>query len=239
MVHGLIALIIFGLGIATHGQVKGITTLAQDIKTNTFQQLRVDTRDLRSPANTVSGGGTFNNKELEDRREKAKETFKTQRETFQKQLQTIRDEKKKILVDRLNKNFNEVNKKRTDQMLKYLTKVSEVLDKVRSRAAVAKAKGKDTSSVDAAITKAQGDIDKAKSAIIAQAGKDYTVTISSEDNLRTDVGTTMKSLQGDSQVVRDLVIAAHKSVSDAVRALGGILGENLSPGGSASGSGSR
>ncbi len=238
MVHELIALIVFGLGIAAHGQVKGITTLADDIKTNTFQQLRVDTRDVRFPGNTASGGATFN-KELEDRRGKAQETFKKDREAFQQKLQTIRDERKKALVDRLNKNLNEVNKKRTDQMLKYLTRVSEVLDKVRSRSAAAKAKGKDTSSVDAAITKAQGDIDKAKSAIIAQAGKDYTVTISSEDNLRTDVGTTMKSLQGDSQVVRDLVIAAHKSVSDAVRALGGILGENLSPGGSASGSGSR
>ncbi len=220
-------LLLVGLGIvkpASHGTVAGIA----DARTSALEDVRVTTQGFGQALKgfTSSRSGTVN-RELEDRREKAKETFKKDREAFQQKLQTIRDGRKKALVDRLNKNLNEVNKKRTNMMMRHLSKMNEILEKVKNRANQAKAKGKDTSSVDAAVSKAQTAIATAKSAVLAQAGKEYTVTISSEANLRTDVGTTMKSLQGDSQAVRALVIAAQKSVGEAVRALAAVLGEAI------------
>lgn len=165
--------------------------------------------------------------ELKAAREKGLTASASAYNTFRQKVSTISDTTKKATVERLNTTLNDVNTKRTDALLAYLNRTSDLLTKVQTRTTTAKAAGKDTSKVDAAIVKAQADITKAKTAILVQAGKIYTATITSEKALKTDMGKTMSQLQADVGSVRTLVLAAHKSVSDAIVALAAVLGETL------------
>lgn len=217
MVKELFSLVLVGLGIihsANGGMVAGLA----DIRTTAPNKFTA----TASP-------------ELKERREKGLQASASAHAAFREKLSTIRDAKKKALTERLNTTLNDVNTKRTETLLSYLSRISDILSKVQARAAIAKANGKDTSAVDGAIAKAQADIATAKAAILAQAGKQYTTTITSEDSLKSDMGKTMSQLQNDLGSVRTLVVAAHKSVSDAIAALAAVLGEP--PPKTASGSG--
>ncbi|MBI2405296.1 hypothetical protein HYV22_03930 [Candidatus Gottesmanbacteria bacterium] len=211
----VIAIVMLGLGIAKPVQQGRVAGLADTKPSFTTQS---------TTSNTASGAG-FVSRELENRRQKAKESFKTERENFKKKLETFKDQKKKERVETLGTKLDDVNKKRTDQMMIFLNKVIEVLAKIKIQTAAEKAKGKDVSKVTTAIDAAQTAIDVAKAAIEAQAGKSYVISVSSEANVRGDVGTTMKSLERDASSVRDLVNAAKKRVSDAIRELAKIRGE--------------
>lgn len=211
MFEQLVAVLLFGLGIFRPGGQGMVAGLA----------------DERSRTVATSSAPATVNRELKEAREKGLSASASARTAFQQKLNTIRDAKKKERAERLNTNLNEVNKKRTEALMKFLDRVSEIFTKVQNRAANAKAAGKDTSKVDAAIAKAQADIATAKSAILAQAAKQYTATITSENALRNDMGTAMKQLQSDLGKVKDVVTQAHKSVSEAVKALASALGESL------------
>ncbi len=206
MLQQFLSLVLVGLGIV-HGSSQGMVA---GIFSATSAGIRNTTEE----------------REIKAVREKSKDASKSAHAAFQQKLSTIRDEKKKALAEKLNTTLNDVNTKRTDAMLAYLVRVSEILEKISTRAATAKSAGKDTSKLDAAIAKAQAAIATAKSAILAQAGKQYTATIASENTVRTDMGTTMKQLQSDVAAVKDLVTAAHKSVGEAVKALAAVLGES-------------
>lgn len=225
----LVALLMIGLGLSKPAQQGMVAGLA-DLRSTTLENIRTDTRTLAPKipgtafTNTASSTGVVS-RELEDRREKAKETFKKEREAFQKKVEVFRDQTKKERVASLSAKLDDVNLKRTNQMMIFLNKVVEVLTKVKIQTEAQKAKGKDVSKVTAAIAAAQSAIDAAKAAIETQAGKSYVISISSESNVRGDVGATMKSLQADASSVRDLVNAAKKRVSDAIRELAKVRGE--------------
>ncbi len=165
--------------------------------------------------------------QMEASREAAKQEFESRKQEFKAQLQKVKDERKRNVVDKLNTQCQNVNQKRTEKMSEMLTRLSTVLTNVTNRAATAKANGKDTSSVDAAVTAAQAAIADAQAAVSAQAGKTCTITITGETSLKTDVGKTISTMQQDLRTVYEKVIAARKAVMDAVKALALVLGESL------------
>ena len=120
----------------------------------------------------------------------------------QEARQQIKDERKKKIVERVEAKMAEINKRRTDMMLAQLNKMSEILVK-------AKARGADTATAEAAIA-------SAKTAVEAQAGKPYTVEITTEDKLKIKVGEAMKALKTDLQAVHQKVVDARKATSDAI-----------------------
>ncbi len=207
MVQQLLTLVLVGLGII-HGTNGGMVAGLGDLRPS------VTNSAATSP-------------ELKAMREKGLTASTSAYTAFRQKLSTLRDAKKKAQTERINTTLNDVNTKRTNTLLSYINRLTDILTKVQTRTTEARASGKDTSKVDAAIAKAQADIATAKSAILAQAGKQYTATISSETSLKSDMGQAMSQLQADVGSVKDLVTAAHKSVSDAIQTLASVLGEKV------------
>lgn len=125
------------------------------------------------------------------------------RQEFKNKLQTVKDEGKRKIVERIDVKLAEINKRRTDAMTRHLDKMSEILAKVKLR-------GGDTTAAEAAVA-------DARSAVVAQAAKTYTITISTEDKLKINVGETMKALMTDLRKLHEgKIVPARKAVSDAI-----------------------
>ncbi|MBI2049487.1 hypothetical protein HYT32_01035 [Candidatus Roizmanbacteria bacterium] len=141
----------------------------------------------------------------------AKEQMQLLRDQFKERLQTIKDTRKRILTEKIDSNIANANKKHTDRFGVVLTRVQELLDKINSEV-------NDAKSI-LLVKDAQSKIDLAKDSVASQAAKVYTINITTEGNLRINVGTTI------SQFRKDLV-AVHKLVVDARQAVVNLRAEN-------------
>lgn len=139
------------------------------------------------------------------------------RAEFKEKLSELKDARKKEIVEKLDARFATVNKKATGRFLETLDKLSDILKGVQKKATEAKTAGKDTTEAQTSITAAQSAIDAAKTAVTTQSAKTYTITISTEDKLRMDVGTTASSLHADLRSVHKLVSDAKQAVVKAAR----------------------
>jgi len=154
---------------------------------------------------------------LEEKRKEASESFKQKREEFNQRLQTIRDEKKKLLVERINNKLENINKRRTDHMMSVLDRLSSILDRLKQRVDTAKTAGKDTTSLEQAIEAAQTKISEAEAAVTTQAGKVYVAEIVDETTLRETVGEIVSQFQTELRDVHKLVVDARQVVMNAVK----------------------
>ncbi len=158
-------------------------------------------------------------KEVEDKIKEKKEMFEASREAFLQKKKLIRDENKQKILEKIDSMMNEVNTKHTVSMTEALNKFSGILDTMASKAGELKTKGADTTAFDAAMTKARSAIEAAKAKIAEQAAKDYTISISTEDALRSAVGETRSQLEADLHSVRDSVKLAKEAVRDVAKEL--------------------
>ena len=154
--------------------------------------------------------------------EQKKASIEAKRGEIKDKLAAVRDEKKKALIVRIGEKLANINKNRTDHLLKILTRLEEIVKKIETRTAEVKGKGIDTSVVDAAVATAKTSIANAQVAVTAQAAKVYTITVNSETTAKNEVGQFMKGLEADLKTVRDLVKAAQESVMRAAVALKGL-----------------
>lgn len=138
------------------------------------------------------------------KRLEVKATVEAKREEFKAKLQAIKDERKKALVARIDTKLMNANIKHTDRFTQVLGNLQTIVDKV---------------SEDIDKTDAQAAIDAAKSAVETQAAKTYTIIISTETALRSDVGTVTSQLRLD-------LMATHKAVVDAKQALQALRTNN-------------
>jgi len=133
-----------------------------------------------------------------------RETVRAKREEFKVKLQAIKDEKKRALVNRIDAKLIAVNTKHTDRFTQVLSNLQIILDKI-------------TEDIDK--TEAKNAIDAAVLAVENQAAKTYTIEISTETALRSDVGTVTSQLRQD-------LVATHKLVVDAKQAVQALRAEN-------------
>ncbi len=252
MWDSFIGLILLGLGI--HPNVKGEATEIRQDKVEILRDTREIRQDKREIRRDVRSGDLkeaqedssdiraldkdreenlrrlFKEKreelreDIAKKRQEAREEFREKKQEFRERLSEIRDEKKKEILEHLDNRINEIKTHRVDQMTKHLNKISEVLEKVVGRAADAKANGKDTSAVDAAVTIAQAAIGAAQSCLTTQAGKQYVIELTTEENAKTDVGAVHQQLRADLTVCHQLIVAARQSVRTAIQALSHVLG---------------
>lgn len=143
------------------------------------------------------------------------------RQEFRTKLAGIRDEKKKAIVEKMDQRISELNKKRTDLMVKHLAKIEEILNKVEAR-------GNDTPAVVTAIATARSSIATAKQQVSDQSGKTYTIEITTEGRLGAAVSAVRTALSKDLQTAHQSVVTARKSVRDVLTALAKVVGEKLS-----------
>ncbi|OGH24925.1 MAG: hypothetical protein A3B47_02340 [Candidatus Levybacteria bacterium RIFCSPLOWO2_01_FULL_39_24] len=140
-------------------------------------------------------------------RDDAKALIQAKRDEFKAKLKAIKDQKKKALVDRIDAKLVEVNKKHTARFLEVLTRLQLFLEKF-----IQSATGSTSAKTLTDITAAQIAIDTAKSAVEAQATKDYTMNIADDTTLKLNAGTTVSQLRLDLMAVYKLVIDAKQAV---------------------------
>lgn len=209
MFNYLLSFVLLGLGIqspVTNPNVKGVSTVA------------ITTDHIATAPGTWAGGPAFQLK-IQENRQTAAAQIQAAREVFQAKLASIKDTKKRTVVENVQNRMTEINTNRTDVMTKQLTIMSDILDRVSSKAADLASGGKDISQVTAAVAAARTAIAEAQESVAAQAGKVYSITISTESTLRNNVLTTRKSLETDVLGAYQKIVAARRAVYNAIKAL--------------------
>lgn len=145
---------------------------------------------------------------IQTKREEAMTRFQAKREAFQEKLATIKDEQKKSLAENIDTRLATINKNRTDEMSRALSRLQEYTDRLTSLAEIAKSEGKDTTALDTAIQIVETDLENAQDAITTQAGKEYIATVTTDAALRTAFSTIVKQLKTD-------LLATHKTLETA------------------------
>lgn len=158
--------------------------------------------------------------------ESQKTVLQTKREVEKAKLKTdlakIKDLRKQETVTNLDQRFTDINQKTTAQWTDALNRMDDLLAKISSRSDKAALAGKDVATTTAAITTAKADIAAARTAVVAQTGKTYPITVTTDTALKSAVAQVRDTLNNDLKAVRDLMQAAKKSVSQAAESLSGI-----------------
>ena len=161
-------------------------------------------------------------KRITEKREEMEDKITKKHEELEERLLTIKEERKRKTVEKIDEHFEKLNKKLTDHYFNVLVKIEKILNKISKRADKAEAHGYDVSEVRSAIQSAKDAINGSREAIVAQAGKIYSIEIIGEDTLRNDVTETRKKLHNDLKNTRLTVKSAHDAVRKAAVALAQI-----------------
>lgn len=163
-------------------------------------------------------------------REEMKDTRMASREALLKQLKAnmatreaalkakiaaFKDKQKADLTQKISDNLNKINKQKTEQMDKHISQISDVLARIENKSAEGSISGKITPGVLSAIDNAKTAINTAQSAVDAQAAKDYTVMVTGETKVKSDVQSKRDQLHADLKETRQKVIDARQAVSNA------------------------
>ncbi len=194
---------------ALQNRIQKIDNKIAQIRTNLQQKmLELEHRKLTE----ASKAAIFRQK-LEDRRLK----IASHEAEIKLKIQAFKDKQKAEIAARVNTNLNKINQNQTDQMLKHLDKMSQLLDKLTDRVNSNSPDIKDSTAANQAIADARAAIDTARTAVQAQAQKDYTIAVTTETKIRLDAKAKRDQLHTDIKAVRKLVIDAKQAVSNAVR----------------------
>lgn len=170
--------------------------------------------------NKIAQISTNTQQKLEERRFK----IASHEAQIKLKIQAFKDKQKAEIATRVNTNLNKINQNQTDSMLKNLDLMSSLLDKLATRVNSNSPLGdqptsdiKDPAAANQAIADARATIDTARTAVEAQAQKDYTINVTTEAKIRLDAQAKRDQLHSDIKAVRQLVIDAKQGVSNAIR----------------------
>jgi len=155
--------------------------------------------------------------QIQKEKEQMQSLIKQKREEFKEKLTMIRDAKKQAALTRIDEKISMINTKRTSSMNAHLAKLTTILDKIASKAAMSKQQGYDTTTADKAIATAYDQLQSAKASVSAQSEKEYVIQIQDETNLKNTVGQTIKTLTDDLRATYQTIIRARQSVIEAAR----------------------
>jgi len=210
------------------GEVKGIratSTLSVDEKRGKIEKQK----NLEKIRNERG-------KKARDIRSNTQKTILDKREVLKIDLKKIKDERKSQIVEKTDKKLEKINDDRTNHLLDVLNNLEKILAKINVRISAAQTKGIDVSSAKKVADDATKAIAAARTAVEAQAAKVYKMTITDENKLKADVGSTVKKLQDDLKQVRIVVQSAHDAVRKAAVALAKAMGIEDKPKSSSSSS---
>ena len=133
------------------------------------------------------------------------------RQQMQSKIQEIKDENKKRIAQNLVSQMERINKRLSEDHLKYLNTIEKVLNKIEERV-------KNSTTTDVTITSKINElktkIAALRSKIEAQMQKEYLVQIQTETKLREAYQTTKKELMSDHKNLRQELQALKKEVRD-------------------------
>lgn len=143
--------------------------------------------------------------EFEAKREEAKASFETQKEVLKEKISAIKDQKKQETVSRLNENINELNKKKTEEFSKVVARLEGIWASIQNKATRAAANGAEVGFISEAQSQVDSLFSAAKDSLNQQTGKSYELNITTEDNLKTDIGQVRQTLESDLKAVREKI----------------------------------
>lgn len=165
------------------------------------------------------------NQRIFNRKTEVQEVRLENKEQLRTKLEEFKNQERARITQRVSTNLNTINDNRVDAMARHLNRLQEILDKLTERVATSKVNGKDTTAAENAITSAQAAIDSAKAAVEAQAGKDYTVTVTDESTVRSDAQAKREALMNDLKSIHEVVKLAKDAVVNAIRTSVNSLGK--------------
>ncbi len=187
------------------------------ISTQEFQQNRAEIQRLIQQRQIE-----FRN-QIREKRQEMKAQIEALREQFRDRLKARIDERKQTIVERIYERINALNEIITNHYLDILDRLEKILERIESRTTKAELNGIDVTQVEAVIEKAHQAINTAREAVKTQAEKIYQPPeITSEENLRLDVGKLRQQLHDDLKAVEKLVKEARNAVREAAVALAQI-----------------
>jgi DNA repair exonuclease SbcCD ATPase subunit len=225
LAFGLIVLLVLGVGFGVFAQTSatGTLKLMERIREKTkispqeFQQMREEIK------NQIEQSRLEYRKQIQEKRDEMKAKIQSLKNQLREKLKQKISEKKSAIVERIYERINALNERMTNHYLDVLEHLEKVLERIESRTAKAKLNGKDVSSVESVIEKAHESINKAREAVKTQAEKIYQPPqITTEENLKLDVGKLRKQLHDDLKAVEKLVKEAKETVRQAAVALAQI-----------------
>jgi len=155
--------------------------------------------------------------EIKEKREEAKAAMESNREEFQTKLQALQDEKKAVIVKRVDTRLTERNQRITDRLIGHLDRISAILDKMEEK--LVKIQDVDTSDVDGTIAAARDAVLNAQTIIATQTGNTYVIELGDEDELKTVVQSTVDEFREDMRKAIDAVKVAHSASVEAAQSL--------------------
>jgi archaellum component FlaC len=133
------------------------------------------------------------------------------RQQMQAKIQQIKDENKKRVAENLVRQMERINKRLSQDHLRYLNTIEKVLNKIEERV-------KNSTTTDATITSKINElktkITNLRQKIEAQMQKEYLVQIQTETKLREAYQATKKELMNDHKNLRQELQALKKEVRD-------------------------
>ncbi len=157
-----------------------------------------------------------------EKKEEMRAEFLAKREEFQTKLQSLRDQRKKLIVERIDKRLATINQNWAQRMTASITKLEALLEKFSARVDTLKTEGEDTTEAETKIAEAESAIQAAKDAVETQEAKEYVADLTDEAKLRSTVGESMSGLRKDLKAAHDVVKVAKQKVMDVARALAKI-----------------
>lgn len=161
-------------------------------------------------------------KTIEQKRVEVKDKIKAKKDELKLELKKIKDERKKQVVEKIDTQLDSLNERWVDHFNRTLGQIEIVLGRITVNADELSGKGKDATSVFAAIESAKSAIASSRLAVGTQAGKTYTIIVNQEGTLKQDVGATRKALRADLEGVQATVKVARDAAHQAAVALGQI-----------------
>lgn len=164
---------------------------------------------------------------VEDRLNAIRENIASKAAALKIRLQAFRDQKKAEIAERINNLLNKINQNQTSLMQRHLNLMSTILSKLENRVNAKTPDIKNPEAAKAAIASASAAIASASAAVSAQAEKDYTIQITSENKVATDAKIQRDRLHADLQATRKFVREAKKAVAAAIRIAKSAAGLNM------------
>lgn len=135
---------------------------------------------------------------------------------FQEKVSAIKDARKQALIEKIDTTLANNNTERTTRMQQSLATLAAILDRVGTRAA---SLSTPHDNITNAITTARNDITSAQTAVTTQAGKTYTMQITTDDTLRQAAQATIQQFRTDITATHQAVVSAQQAVLQAIHLL--------------------
>jgi hypothetical protein len=156
-------------------------------------------------------------------RDEIRERIATKTAQLKIRLEAFRDQRKAAITERISDNLNKINTQRTEQSLKHLDKMTEILMRLEKRVAQSSSSA-DKTPTNNAISLAKDKIATASQSAMLQSEKDYTLTATEEGKIREEAKTKRDMLHADLKALLLKVQDAKKAVANAIETAATTLG---------------